>query len=306
MATTSRENPYDVLLSAIGGDDARVQEHYSKHRVTRNEQQKAKFLDPSFAGVTPDPILQRLEDPTIEPGYVDPRHCLVFWARPTRAVKDLVARIQTELREVVPNLWLMPQASLHLTAMEITHTRTEEEISALVSAMQKHIPDIVNYTLDHRARLVKPMLGFDASAIALSFVPAAGGEGLRSSARRTAEDDNYTYHHLRRDLFGLCEKTGVEVKSRYVVASAHLTVGRFIQTGDVEDEEGRVDRKKVGKLVEAIEAINEWLGEEFWPGAEGIKDGGEWVVGEGTGLDCRRGALWYGAGGETIMRGQGF
>jgi hypothetical protein len=32
------------------------------------------MLDESFAGVSIDPILLRLSDPSVEPGYVDPRH----------------------------------------------------------------------------------------------------------------------------------------------------------------------------------------------------------------------------------------
>jgi vesicle-fusing ATPase len=64
------------------------------------------MLDKDFAGVSIDPILLRLSDPTIEPGYVDPRHCLVFWARPTQKVKDLIARIQKELLSVAPSLYL--------------------------------------------------------------------------------------------------------------------------------------------------------------------------------------------------------
>jgi hypothetical protein len=31
----------------------------------------------------------------------------------------------------------------------------------------------------------------------------------------------------------------------------------------------------------------------------------EWLVGDGKGLDCREGALWYG-GGQTVRLGKGF
>lgn len=43
----------------------------------RNAQQKAKMLDEGFQGVNVDPILLRLEDPTVEPGFKDPRNCFV-------------------------------------------------------------------------------------------------------------------------------------------------------------------------------------------------------------------------------------
>ncbi|GME41275.1 RNA ligase/cyclic nucleotide phosphodiesterase [Neofusicoccum parvum] len=290
-------NPYDALIAASKDDP------------------KEKLLAPDFAGVMVDPILLRLEDPSVEPGYVDPRNCLVFWARPPEKVKTLVRECQERLRDVVPNLWLMPPTSLHMTAIEITHSRTADEISALVAQMQPAIPSLANHPSSsptHRARLVKPLLGFDASAIALSFVPAADGEGLvdgRDTAGRQREpaDDAYTYHHLRRDLFAKSTEAGVKVDSRYVVPSAHLTVARFIRERDFQDGEGKVDGEKVARLVKRIEEVNGWLREEFWPRETGgIKEGGEWVVGEGKGLDCRRGALWYGSGGETVMLGDGF
>jgi vesicle-fusing ATPase len=60
------------------------------------------MFDESFAGVSIDPVLSRLCDSTIEPGYVDPRHCLVFWGRPTHKVKDLMERVQKELLSTAP------------------------------------------------------------------------------------------------------------------------------------------------------------------------------------------------------------
>ncbi|KAF2147528.1 uncharacterized protein K452DRAFT_314659 [Aplosporella prunicola CBS 121167] len=330
---TSFTNPYDALLTVSKNDPKQLQVHYEKHRVSRNEQQKAKLLAPEFEGVVVDPILKRLEDPTIEPGFVDPRHCLVFWARPPQKVRTLAAEVQKKLSEVVPNLWLMPQSSLHMTALEVTHSQTPATIEALVAQMQPAIPSIANHTHAHHARLIKPQLGFDASAIALSFVPATG------------PTDTYSYHHLRRDLYARVRGTGVDVASRYVVPSAHLTLARFIcaedfltaeadgtgvGAGDVSVGAGAdgagelsttaaltpsgaargtpvVDRAKVRKLVERIDEVNRWLEREFWPRqGEETREGGEWVVGEERGLECRKGALWYGAGGETVMLGEGF
>lgn len=70
--------------------------------------------------------------------------------------------------------------------------------------------------------------------------------------------------------------------------------------------QGGVDRGKVKNLVEKIEEINAWLEKEYWPReGEEIRAGGEWIVGEEKGLDCRRGTLWYG-GGETVRLGKGF
>jgi hypothetical protein len=80
-----------------------IQARYSTHRTARNAQQKAKLLSPDFSGLILDPVLQKLEDPTIEPGFTDPRHCLVFWARPPAHIRSLVDNIQQELLKLAPS-----------------------------------------------------------------------------------------------------------------------------------------------------------------------------------------------------------
>lgn len=112
------------------------------------------------------------------------------------------------------DLWVMPQDCLHITALEVTHSKSAGEIEHIVESMKDKVPSITNYTMEHRARLIKPMIGYDASALALSFVPAAGEP---SALGRTKDDDAYTYHHLRRDLFSRCKDIRVAVDSRYVV-----------------------------------------------------------------------------------------
>lgn len=82
---------------------AEIQDRYITHREKRAIQQKDKLSSPDFAGVTIDPILLKLEDQAIEPGYRDPRNCLVFWARPPQAVKDLIAEVQRRLKPVAPS-----------------------------------------------------------------------------------------------------------------------------------------------------------------------------------------------------------
>lgn len=189
-----------------------------------------------------------------------------------------------------------------MTALEITHSLTAEEIDGLVEKMLPGVSEITDYTLEHRARLVKPLLSYDAQALALSFLPAAGEVGGRSSHG----DDAYTYHHLRRDLHDKAQATGVKVASRYVIPSAHLTIARFVTKRDFETADGQVDHGKVEEFIDVIDDINSWLQAEYWPNAEGIKEGGEWVVGEEKGLEYRKGALWYGSGGETVHLGRGF
>lgn len=258
-----------------------------------------------------------------DPGFVDPRNCFVSWARPPQKVKNLIDIIQSKLKDAAPgllsdcvdrlilmqaDLWLMPLDNLHMTSLEITYSRTEAEIEALVTKFEPHCQAYADYTRTHRARLINPMLSFDAAALALSFVPAAG-ECLPKD--RKAADDNYTYHHLRRDLYGRLKEAGIDVASRYVVPTAHLTIARFNSPnpfgGDPLSAEAGVEMKKRKRWIKEIEMINNWLEAEYWPKEQNdhMKPGGEWIVGEEKGLDIRKGRLWYG-GGETVYLGKGF
>ena len=323
----------------------------------------------------------KIHNPTKYPGFRDERNCLVFWARPTEAVKGLVSWLQEEIKGLMPSkipsllcchlqyascapcnaknrcpifcsllavclristhslsdIWLMPPSNLHMTCLEISHSLTPDAISSLVDTLRPKCQEIADYTYSHRARLIKPMLSYDSAAIALSFVPAA--------AEVQDTDDEFTYHHLRRDVYNLCKSTGVEIASRYTVPSAHLTIARFVtqkdiiaspssSSSDMRDNTASdksfdeldpsyhpsIDTEKVHRLVAKIESLNTWLESNLWPldsrlhsksktdqtEFESVRHrGAEWIVGEGKGLDFRRGTLWYG-GGETICLGKGF
>jgi hypothetical protein len=190
----------------------------------------------------------------------------------------------------------MPINKLHLTALEITHSLTPQQIKSILSHLGlTAIEKMTDYTFSHRARLIKPMLSYDGAAVALSFLPAAG-ENLPKGGR-SKDDDNFTYHHLRRDLFNLAKETGVSIDSRYVVPSSHITIVRFLTQEDHDGDE------KMKAFVEKIEGINAWLQEVYWEGEKGRE--GEWTVGSEKGLDCREGTLWYG-GGVTVRIGRGF
>lgn len=298
-------------------------------------------MSPEFKQLSTDPILLRLENPRIEPGFADTRHCLVFWARPPEHILKLASHVQALLQRAAPSrlspapipspqerasaggpltlgrpldLWLMPPHRMHLTTLEIAHSRTAEEIADLVARMRPAIPALTGLPATRRARLVKPLLSYDLSAIALSFLPAAGEEvlspppvqpppeGVAQSSggpgESTAEGDRYTYHHLRRDAYRIASETGVPIASRYVVPSAHITLGRYLTQQDHETPEQRE------RWIRAVEDINTWLEAEVWDARDG-EFIGEWIVGQEKGLDARCGALWYG-GGRTIMVGEGF
>jgi hypothetical protein len=193
---------------------------------------------------------------------------------------------------------------VHITALEIAFSRTAEEIEAMKETLRPAIPDIASYTYRHRARLVKPMISYDLSAFALSFVPAASEPAVSpapvapDNAAVLKQGDGYTYHHLRRDMWNCAKDAGITVDSRYIVPSAHITLGRYLTHEDHMTPEQRQ------KWVNAIDEINEWLEKEVW-GSYDAEVIGEWVVGQERGLDIRVGTLWYG-GGRTVLLGEGF
>lgn len=202
------------------------------------------------------------------------------------------------------DIWLMPLHRMHITTLEVDFARTADEIEALKETLRPAMPAIASYTYRHRARLVKPMVSYDLSALALSFLPAAGEPSLSppptvpDTAQVLKQGDSYSYHHLRRDVWEQARDAGVTVTSRYVVPSAHVTLGRYLTDGDHATP---AQRKR---WVDAIDEINAWLEAEVWDNAAS-RLVGEWVVGQEKGFDIRVGTLWYG-GGRTVQAGEGF
>ena len=80
-----------------------IQAVYDAHRVRRNSEQRAKLLDDKFDGLTIDPYLLRLANPSTWPDFVDKRNCIVLWARPPRHVLNLANVVQQRLKEVAPS-----------------------------------------------------------------------------------------------------------------------------------------------------------------------------------------------------------
>lgn len=196
----------------------------------------------------------------------------------------------------------MPPGNLHTTVLEVAHSLTEPQIEDLVQTLKSSKNatkgDISEYPLKHKSRLLKPMVSFDSAALALSFVPAAG-EGPAGGC--DAHDDQYTYHHLRRNIFDLVRQTDLPVASRYIVPSAHITIARFISHEGfiINQADGgeKIDSHQVKLLIERIGHINEVLESRYWPQDDGsYPKQGEWVVGQDQGLVIRKGRLWYGGG----------
>ncbi|KAL4874615.1 60S ribosomal protein L44 [Aspergillus karnatakaensis] len=287
LATTdsyhSSINPFEQLLCDCHNNPHEIQARYEAHRSNRNAQQKEKLLHPEFPGWQIDDILRRLisqpESPNGDGPFSDHRHNLNLYARPPEHIKELIVVVQQEIRDIAPSLWFSPPESLHITTLEIASSRTADEVDALATHLLQTgtAATLVEFTSDahHRARLVKPVVSYDASAMALSFLPAAG-EPTGSEKRIDGGGGAYSYHHLRRDLANMVLGSGVSLAARYVVPSAHVTIARFV-TGEGEGD-GR-GKEKVAALVERIERVNEMLRERYWPRQDGsMPENAEWVV----------------------------
>ena len=201
----------------------------------------------------------------------------------SRAVKFPYASLQRESLTI--------GVKVHITTLELAFCRTPQEIEEVKEMIRPIIPSVANYTYQHRARLVKPMVSYDLSAFAVSFLPAAGEPEVSpapippDNVSVLEKGDNYSYHHLRRDMWNQAKAAGVIIDSRYIVPSAHITLGRYLSHKD----HGTPEQRK--KWVDTIDNINEWLEGEVW-GKTDSEVIGEWVVGQEKGLDVRVGNLW--------------
>ena len=186
-----------------------------------------------------------------------------------------------------------------MTVLELAHSLTPEALATLVSKTKPFMMEIASFFAKTRTRLVKPMLSFDDTAVALSYVPAAGEV---SNGHQPVIDD-YTYLHLRRDLTDLCVKRGLKVNARYASPSCHLTIARFVTRGN-QSSNVESGCPTMASWVGAIESLNGMLAEDYWPHHGVTPQTGIWNVGAERGLDIREGTLWYG-GGTSLHVGPG-
>ncbi|KAJ5770695.1 uncharacterized protein N7511_002746 [Penicillium nucicola] len=279
-------NPFQGLIDHRNNDAHQLQIAYTIHRSNRNRVFRNQLLQADFCDWKDDEILRQvLEAEKASTGFVDPRHNIAFWARPPQHIRDLIYNIQQELAPLAgPGLWLVPPDYLHMTTLEIRSELTGPEVNEICSSLEQSgsLQELINYTLTHRARLVKPIVSIDTSAVALSFLPAAA-DG--TSSTYGGKDDTFTYHHLRRDLYDIVTRSGCPISARYTLPSAHVTIARFVQP-DGSKTDSRVNENYAANLVSKIDDINERL--DSSDGA--VK--GDWVIGHEKGLELMKGRTW--------------
>ncbi|KAJ5258178.1 Ribosomal protein L44e [Penicillium chrysogenum] len=286
------DNQFQQLITHSENDPKKLQIAYENHRSYRNALFRDQICQPGFCEWKEDEILSKvLEAEKGLTDFVDPRNNLAFWARPPKHIRNLVYKIQ---QEIGPGLWLVPPHHLHMTTLEIRSALTGPEIDEIAASLQMSglVAELANYTLTHRARLVKPIISYDTSAIALSFVPAAGEEDRNVYS---GKDDQFTYHHLRSDLYNIVTQSGCPIAARYTVPSAHITIARFIAPSDPkkgESDSPKEFEKEASRLIDKIDDLNHELRSNVWKRL-GDPCQGQWVIGHEKGLELMKGRTCY-------------
>ena len=162
-------------------------------------------------------------------------------------------------------IWIMPHDCQHMSLLEITHSVPPQEVDALLTRLRPNLEKILH--LDRGTTLCRPLVCFDASGVALTFVPV--------------DNEPYTYTHLRADIFDRVRQC-VPIASRYQVPSAHIALVRFVE---------KITDDQVTLFLDTIDRINRELEHSTL----------KWTVGSENGLSCRCGRIWYGGGWTELV-----
>ncbi|KLO86271.1 uncharacterized protein FFB20_05441 [Fusarium fujikuroi] len=289
MSRPASLNPYDKIIDSLAGNPTRIQALFEEERNDRNNEAKEKLLGEEFQGVNVDEILvNTLKNPK----YQDPRNCLCIWARPSFQVKDIALQCQLMLKRLSPNLWLTPQDCLHMTVIVVALSITPKELVDKTIKFKPCLKKLASIFHGQQIRLVKPKLSFNEGGVALSFVPAADEETQDIRTKTT----DYTYLHLRRDIFALCSEKGVDAETQKGATACHITLARFITQED-HNRNGNPSQEAMASWVTRIEEINEMLAQKYWPHEGSVPpESGSWVIDGRRSLDIRAGTIWYGGG----------
>lgn len=202
------------------------------------------------------------------------------------------------LKRLSPNLWLTPQDCLHMTVIVVALSITPKELVDKTIKFKPCLKKLASIFHGQQIRLVKPKLSFNEGGVALSFVPAADEETQDSRTKTT----DYTYLHLRRDIFALCSEKGVDAETQKGATACHITLARFITQED-HNRNGNPSQEAMASWVTGIEEINEMLAQKYWPHEGSVPpESGSWVIDGRRSLDIRAGTIWYG-GGQSLDLG---
>lgn len=149
-------------------------------------------------------LVQELDSP-----HTDMRCGVNIICRPSTDVVQYILSIQEYLRVSEPDQYYYPPSDLHLTLVEICHSRTPEDALRIAGVVGPEIRRLAAIT--SLPKVDSPMLVFDSHAVALNFLPT--DEALQN-ARQS----------IREGLVNI----GISTDARHETKSAHVTLMRYI------------------------------------------------------------------------------
>ncbi|KAG8989004.1 hypothetical protein FRB94_001781 [Tulasnella sp. JGI-2019a] len=247
------------MIDPFGEPTDSIRSVFDAHRQRRDEQQRTLLL--SQHNVQPDILLSRILH--TNDWSLDQRYNLSFVIRPPPHIISLVNSFQERLLTLAgDSIWCPEPHALHMTIYEVTHSRTSDDLELYLNRIRQHREGLFDLPFD-KVTLDAPLVNFDASAVAFSFLPL---------------DSPYSYQHLRSDVFQRLSKIGVTWEGRYILPSAHITIARFISTDFLQ-------ATTMQKWVELIDQLS----------AECEDSKETWNLGEGI-AEISTGRSWYGHG----------
>lgn len=182
------------------------------------------------AGFVPDGVLAR----DLSGEASDERHGVAVVTRPPPAVVEVVREAQAKLGAVDDRQYFYPPGDLHLTVLEIHHSRPRpvepeavEQIVTVVRSVAKETPTPL--LLDGR-------IGFDRATVTMGWLPA-----------------DERLEQLRERLAAGLRDAGVRMEARHARPTAHVTFVRYL-----------AEPGEAAAWIETLDALQERVMESTW------------------------------------------
>ena len=254
----------DTANKSSRGNDVPARSLYNRNRNERDARLYAILMQQSV--LSADTLLAakvQSNDDTL-----DQRHNLALVARPPQHIIALITALQQQLHTLAGDaLWLPPPSYLHLTVFEVTHSRTSEQLQPLVRAVRSHGSRLFDALPVDRVKLDSPLLNCDNAAVALTFLPV--------------DVDGNDITTLRAEVSRRMSALGLKLDGRYVLSSAHVTIGKFIKP--------QLQHATMEQWLARLEQLREEC--KGWQG--------EWCLADGP-LQVMTDKSWYGGGTVVI------
>jgi 2'-5' RNA ligase len=155
------------------------------------------------------PVVDKILVQELDQPHTDMRCGVNIICRPTIEVVKYIVSIQEYLSRFEPDQYYYPPSDLHLTLVEICHSRPPEDASFIAGVVASEIRRIAAMT--SLPKVDSPMLAFDSHAVALNLLPT--DDALQSARQFILEE---------------LSNLGISMDSRYETKSAHVTLMRYI------------------------------------------------------------------------------